>query len=596
MKIKKHLISLFIILLHVFILHAQNDKIEELELRLKNAKEDTTRVITLYKLAVHHNFLGDHKKALNYAQQSIKLGEAIHFTSGCAGAYNNAGVSYFYMGKYAEALKDYLIALKYSEEAKNNEVKANTCINIGIIYAIQKEYNNAIKYFKDASKVLREINDVKALGELYSNLGSLYFEQGNLDEALTNDSLALIYFREWGFKEGIISTYNNIGDIYKARENYEKALKYNFDALKIAGEINDKSGKAFCHNRIGEIYIKQHKNSEAIIYFKKGLTLSKEIGSLNYISEAYKNLSEAYIAQRDYSNALACYKNHVLFKDSIFNEENTKKIVQSQMQYEFDKKEAATKAKQQIKDAVAKEEIQKQRLLKTSIAGGAVFLILIMLLILNRRKTTYELKVNKLENKTLRSQLNPHFIFNALASIQKYLSEYPELAENYLAKFGKLMREVLDNSEKDYISLSDEFAMLKKYMDLEKLRLTEGFDYEFIIDKSVDEETVQIPPLIFQPVIENAIWHGVASGKSKGKIFIHIALQNELLRIEVRNESKEPLAERILVTEDMEKKKSFGLQIVRERLALLLKEKRRKGNLELIPILNGMKVIIEIPI
>lgn len=595
MKKNKLLFCVCILLYGFTIGYGQNAKIEELKIRLQQAKHDTTRVITLYKLGTHFNSLGDYKTALSYNNQSIQLGETIHFASGCAGAYNNAGVSYFYLGNYTEALKHYLKALKYSEEAKNRAVIANTSINIGIIYAIQKEHANATQYFEKASKVLVEINDTKALGELYANLGSLYAEQGKYNEALNSNTLALKYYNEWGAAEGILNTYNNIGSIYKSSGNYQKALQYHTDALKLATESKDKTGLANSHIMIGEIYNLQNKPDEAITQLNIGLSLAKETGNLSAVSDAYKNLSDAYSKEKKYNEALSNFQNYILFKDSIFNEENTKKIVQMQMQFDFDQKEAATKAKQAVKDAIAKEEIQQQKIVILTIILGSGILLLLLLLWINKRKARHNLEVNKLENKTLRAQLNPHFIFNALASIQKYMNEHPELAENYLAKFGKLMREVLENSEKDYITLEDEFAMLKNYMDLEKLRVNNGFNYEFNINGNIDIEEIQIPPLLLQPVVENAIWHGIANGNAKGNIIISTHLKEDNLIIEVENNNEESASKIKAPEENTGKRKSFGLQIVRERLALLAKEKRKSSNLEMLTTPKGMLVKLHIP-
>ena len=595
--VKKNKFLLFVYLLFCtpIITFAQNAKIEELKLRLKNAKHDTTRVITLYKLGVHFNSLGEYRTALSYINQSIQLGEAIHFASGCAGAYNNAGVSYFYLGNYTEALKNYLKALKYSKDAGNKVVIANTSINIGIIYAIQKEYAKATQYFEIASKVLVEINDTKALGELYANLGSLYAEQGKYSEALNNNTLALKYYNEWGSTGGILNTYNNIGSIYKSLGNYQKALQYHTDALKLATESEDKTGLANSNIMIGEIYNLQNKPVDAIIYLKNGLSLAKETGNLSGVTDAFRNLSEVNTKEKEYKEALTNYQNYVLFKDSIFNEENTKKMVQLQMQFDFDQKEAKTKVQQAIKDAIAKEEIQQQKIVILAIILGSGILLLVLLLLINKRKARHKLEVNKLENKTLRSQLNPHFIFNALASIQKYMNEHPELAENYLAKFGKLMREVLENSEKEYITLEDEFAMLKNYMDLEKLRIKNGFEYEFVLGENVDVEEIHIPPLLFQPIIENAIWHGVANGNAKGNIIISTSLKEGVLLIEIENKNEGYSSNNRISEENFVKRKSFGLQIVQERLSLLSKEKGKKSNLEMIPTSQGMKVKILIP-
>jgi len=594
-KKRKLLLLVNMWLFSAAVMYAQNAKIEELKLRLKNAKHDTTRVITLYKLAHYYSNISEYTKAIEYANQSIQLGESIHFISGCANAYNNKGTIYFYLGNYVEALKNYLIASDYSKKSKTRAVLANCSINIGIIYAIQKEYDKTMKCFAIAASILEETKDTLALGDLQNNIGSLYIEQGKYGEAEKSLLLALKNYTDWGFNEGIITAKLSLADINFKQGSYTKGLAYNFEALKLSKEIKNIDGISKAYLSIGENYLKQNKYDSALIYINDAIKLAKETGALNVITTGYEKLADAYLFKNDYKFALNNYKNYILYRDSIFSQENTQKLVQLQMQYSFDEKEAIIKAKQQIKDASAREEIQKQKIVTISIILGSGVLLLILLLIINRRKAKHNLEVNKLENKTLRSQLNPHFIFNALASIQKYMNEHPEKAENYLAKFGKLMREVLESSEKEYIPLSDEFDMLKNYMDLEKLRVSNGFDYEFIIDEIIDTEEIQIPPLLLQPIVENAIWHGVAQGKIKGKIILNVAIVNDFLQIEIENKNEDFSLKNKGNEENNIKRKSFGLQIVKERLSLLSKEKRKKGSLEMLPTPFGMKVKILIP-
>jgi tetratricopeptide (TPR) repeat protein len=393
----------------------------------------------------------------------------------------------------------------------------------------------------------------------------------------------------------ISDAYNNLALTYFKIEKYDEALKYGLVHLKMNEEIGSIADIGSSYNTMGKIYFGLKKYNEADIYLKKALEIAKKTGSLFQLNDSYKFLVINDSARGNYLDALAHYRMHVNARDSMYNKESTEKMLQTQIKYDFDKKAASLKAKQDLKDALTKEEIQKERFLKITIVIVAALLVLIMLLFINRRKAKHSLQVNKLENKTLRAQLNPHFIFNALASIQKYMNEHPELAENYLAKFGKLMREVLESSEKEYIPLSDEFDMLKNYMDLEKLRVSNSFDYEFIIDENIDIEEIQIPPLLLQPIIENAIWHGVAQGQIKGKIITNIAIVNDFLQIEIENKNEDFSFKNKGIEESNIKRKSFGLQIVKERLNLLSKEKRKKGSIEMLPTSFGMKVKILLP-
>ncbi len=543
-------------------------------------------------LGVIYYMKRDFAQAIDTYKKSLKIRKEINDKKGIAATYNNIGNVQFAQGNYPLALENYLISLKIKEEINDRQGIADANVNLGNVYQAQNNFKEALKYYLICLKMNQESGDKEGLENIYINIGALYIVQGNTSEAAKAYNSALKIAEEIGDKNIMSDCYNNLGTVYFYADNPKEQMKSYEAALKLKEELGDKSGIATVYINMASIYTKQKKYKEASDILNKALSISKEIKSFTTIFECYNFLAALDSAQGNYEEGFEHLKLLMESRDSLVNDEKTKKIIALQLQYDFDKKEAAIKAVQDVKDAVAK---QKHQQVIVSLVMGVLILTVIMLLFINRRKAKHDLQVNKLENKTLRSQLNPHFIFNALASIQKYMNENPERAENYLAKFGKLMREVLENSEKEYIPLADEFAMLKKYMDLEALRVAHGFDYEFIIDPSIDEEEVQIPPLIFQPVIENAIWHGVANAKSKGKIFIYVAIQNAMLKIEVMNENNEPLIEKTTINEGFEKKKSFGLQIVRERLVLLSKDKKGKANLQLFPQTNGMKVLMELP-
>ncbi len=596
MKKNRLLYLIFYFLQLAFQGNGQNKTIDSLKKLVNEAKSDTARTKALSNLSYELMCFGSYDEAMEYAVKEKDISEKTNNKNDVSDAYGLFGNIWFEKGNYSESLKNYFKSLEIGEAIGDKIKIADATENIGLVYYVQNKLNEALQKHLIALKIYSELEKKEGVANTYINIGNIYAIQKNYPEALKNFFAALETKKESSDKHAYLMLLSNIGTLYGEQKNNSKAMKYNLLALKKAEELNDKTIIADVYNGMGNMFFLEQKNDSAIKYFTKGLEIATEIGNIKYIKDNYNGLALTYAQQNKYKEALSSYKNFIVYRDSLFNEENTKKSVRVEMQYDFNKKETATKAKQEIKDALAKEEIQKQRILKISVTAGSVLLIAIMLLFFNRRKAKHNLQVNKLENKTLRSQLNPHFIFNALASIQKYMNEHPQQAQNYLAKFGKLMREVLENSEKEYISLEHEFAMLKKYMDLETLRVTNGFDYEFIIDKNTDEETIQVPPLIFQPIVENAIWHGVANSTIKGKITIRAVMENTLLKVEVENNNNQTVPISSGKKEELKKIKSFGLQIVKERLTLLSKEKNRKGKLMLFPIENGMKVIVEIPI
>jgi len=228
-------------------------------------------------------------------------------------------------------------------------------------------------------------------------------------------------------------------------------------------------------------------------------------------------------------------------------------------------------------------------------------LIIIVLLTLGffqfhrRKQEKSKLEVHQLKNKFLRAQLNPHFIFNALNSIRGYIRSQPAVADNYLTKFSILMRQVLENSEEEKITLEEEIAMLENYMLLESMLLPDGFDYAVFLNESTDAANTMVPPLIFQPMIENAIKHGLEPLNRRGSISLRFSENHGLLETTIADNGI-GLGSSSVDTKTTVKKRSMGMQITRERIELINKKSRLKGWLEQQLNEEGSNVRIAIPV
>lgn len=179
-------------------------------------------------------------------------------------------------------------------------------------------------------------------------------------------------------------------------------------------------------------------------------------------------------------------------------------------------------------------------------------------------------KLRELEMQALRAQMNPHFIFNCLSSINRFvLMNETEAASDYLTKFSRLIRTVLNNSKKSLISLEDELDMLRLYLDMENLRFNNGFDYSINMNNDVDPKNICIPPLLFQPFAENAVWHGLMHKKERGHLKIKLHVQDNLLLFAIEDNGVGRKAASSVKSKSAEKNKSLGLQITKERLSLI---------------------------
>jgi sensor histidine kinase YesM len=171
---------------------------------------------------------------------------------------------------------------------------------------------------------------------------------------------------------------------------------------------------------------------------------------------------------------------------------------------------------------------------------------------------------------SMSGQMNPHFIFNALNSVNEYISQNDERAANrYLSSFSKLMRQVMDDSKHTFIPLSEEISMLRLYLELEHSRFKDQFEYQFQVDSSIEHSDFEIPPMMVQPFIENAIWHGLRYRKGKGHLLVHFSKNDETVEITISDDGIGLSKSKELKTQHQKKQNSLGMKNIHTRLALM---------------------------
>jgi tetratricopeptide (TPR) repeat protein len=548
--------------------------------------------------------MGNYLEALINQKAALKLSEEINDKEGITRCYNNMGNIFYQQGNYPEALKNHLRALQLRQRLGDKHGIAASYHNIANIYTTQKNYSQALKNYLTALKVFKEVNEKKDLLLCYLEIGTTYSNLKRYDEALKYCFSGMELSKELGYKrEGGVAQFK-IGSIHVKLKNYEEGLKNNLEALRIADEVGDEALKAEATIAIGIIYVNKKDYTKALNYLKDGLKLSKEIGSLEGVKIAYDFLEQTAEAKGDEKMALQYYRDYTKASDSLFNEENTKKMVRSEMNFDFAKKEAISNLeKQRLADQNQIQLLQIGRRNYIMLGLGILLLVIISIawLVLRQNKLKSEQTALQLEQKLLRSQMNPHFIFNALATIESFIYEnQPKEAGRYLSDFARLMRLILDNSTTEYISLEKEIKTLEYYLSLQKLRLENNLIYTIEVADLLDTSDVLIPPMLTQPFIENAIEHGFRGSKQTGEITISFKELNNQLVVEVKdngigiNKAKE--------NEKEKQHKSMALQITKERLAVLNRSKKQKLTFSISDVSDenkqstGTKVIFSIPL
>jgi two-component system, NtrC family, sensor kinase len=332
--------------------------------------------------------------ALKNFRIAINIAELAGYKRGVSLAYGNIGDIYWRNGNYPEALKNYLAGLKFAEELGDKFRMAAAHQSIGLMYWKQRNYPEALKNHLASLNLAKEIGAKNLIGAAYTNIAVLYEETGKFQEALKNYLESIKVAEENKDQYTLSGAYIDLGNVYVDLDNYTEAIKSFFKGLGIAEKTGNKERIYFANRVIGETYLRLRRFKEASGYLNKSLAIAKDRGVLDDMGQIYRDLYRLDSARGNFREALEHYKLSKSIKDSLFNEENTKKTVQLQMQYDFDKKEAIAMAAQGKKDSETKR-VRRQQLF-TILALGIVVLAVVIIAFIQFRNNKHKQKANLL--------------------------------------------------------------------------------------------------------------------------------------------------------------------------------------------------------
>jgi tetratricopeptide (TPR) repeat protein len=421
-----------------------------------------------------------------------------------------------------------------------------------------------------------------------TNIGVIYFEENNLAKALLYYNKAEKLFKNSENIRGYALLNNYLGDYYQKQNDSGKAIVYYNQALTQYESIQNKFGASLALYNLGQLYADQKKYADALTYATKSLNYAKEIGVLNQTFHSEKLISELYGYLNNPKESLIHYKNYIVARDSITNEENNKKFLQAELNFEYQKKEA-----------LIKEQSKRQTQFTIFSVLGSLLLIGLIFLIYNRRQVkrrlTLQKEVAEYEQKALHLQMNPHFVFNCLGSISSFIVQNgTDSALKYLSKFSKLMRLTLEYSKGSLIPIDKEIESLQNYLELEQLRFHNKFDFTIQSSDKV-EFNMGLPPLLIQPFVENAILHGLVPKETKGNISVTFDVDNGQLICTITDDGIGISKSKEMKENSMQAHKSMALEITKKRLEIMEATISKSAQIEIIEH-NGTIVILRLPI
>lgn len=498
-------------------------------------------------------------------------------------------------------------ALKYLDSFPDDRLKARLICRQGYFYLKFSNYSKALESFLESEKRIRSLQSPLDLKDYYfitliqSGLGTVYGINNEPQRSIQAYLEVVNLCEKKSMRSRLSWHYLNVGNGYMAVQEYENAIKYFKNAIKVIDDVNQQA-RAIAYANLGFCYLQNGQKEEALglfdmafplfkekrdknlaniewwrakIYeenrpkramktFFKALDFAKKGEDFKQISGILKDIAALYASEADYKNA---YDYQVLSGKAV-------------EKYLYQQKDS------EIRELEIKYEAERKE----------------------KEAEMFKLQASGLQLKALRAQMNPHFVFNALNSVQNFItSNDGTLAAKYLAQFAHLMRQSLEYSELEIISLEKEIEFLRNYLEInEKLRFENKLKYEINVDEEIEEDIYGVPTMIIQPYVENAIEHGIRMKKS-GLIKVDFLLKDEntiLCVVEDNGIGREKARQLQETNPNYRNHRSLGTKITQERLEILLKSKNRIENaVTIIDLKNevtgkatGTKVEVLIPI
>lgn len=441
--------------------------------------------------------------------QGLKYYQQVHDSGSLAFSYYNTGLAYYFKGAYEHAVKNYITSAEIRESIKDTNNLVTSLTSIGEVFRIKDDYQKAKSYYSKAIGYSKNLDNNEVRAYIYSELALINKDAGIFDTALLYIDTALYYSHKAKYKRGVTTLTSYKASIASKQGNHDKARRLYLEAIDGYREINFDIGLVQSYLALAEIAYQQKNYQQALVYIQKALPKAKG----NYLLEETTGLTELkykiYKAIGQTGKALAEAETFIRLKDSLLNTQKESIISELETRYETQQKEKQIELLDK-ENKIIQQQVRQRTFLSISIGMAAVLAVVILLMVYRQSKLKSQLQIEQNRQKLLRSQMNPHFIYNALAAIQNYiLTNNPIDSATYMAEFSGLMRLVLEGSRNDIIPLEKDIQLVNSYLSLQKLRFNNAFTYNVEVDEKLNAEWVKIPPMLSQPFIENAVEHGM---------------------------------------------------------------------------------------
>jgi len=571
--------------------------------------------------------------------------------------YYQMGREYFAQNKWDSAVINLKQSFYWAKKENSSDRMLSALSLTGEVYRENGNYDLAFDMFKQELQMAIQYKDTIRIEGALCNIGDLY-------QAIEDYPTALAYYTKgfeiikpkdltiWDYTshaelftlnhqyDSALHYYNFIdsakidirflpvflvskGEYFLLRKEYDTALKYFLKGLFYHRQFNSINQIKRTLLDIAKTYFAKNNDTAALQYVREALNKSLQTKSRQYVRDAYQILYSIYDRLHKTDSAYFYYRKYIEMKEVVLSNQIKGKFAG----FSYEQKIALLNQQQELQQQQLKQSAQQEIFLIIGITGILLLGIIILRNTVLKRKNEKNLRemaenelqleklksekkqselqsrASELEMQALRSQMNPHFIFNSLNSVNRFILQNERVhASEYLTKFSKLVRLILQNSQSALITLESELESLRLYLDLEALRFNYHFDYKISVPKDLDISALQVPPLILQPYTENAIWHGLMHKEERGQLDIEVFEENNYLYFKITDDGIGRKQAAAFASKSSTKHKSMGLRITENRIAIIQSSETIQSPVTINDLMKddgsaaGTEVIIKIPV
>lgn len=537
-------------------------------------------------LAVSNMFLNNKDSSLFYANLSLNFARRSSAEDAVLKTFKTQSEIYNHFGMIGQSTS---VLIKFIDQAEENRDDKNICW--GTIQIADKSfqiryYNEAKTYYRKALSIAEKNNATFYKSIIYRGLSEVALALQNDKESSAYLEKCIPLIKEWEESTNLPLTMLTKAKILIFQNKYEQANNELATARSQFEHLGDEVGNAITLHLIGQLFFKQEEWKLSESYFNKSLTLLENYEFNSYRLENHKFLAEVYANKQDFIRAYSNLQEYQKYTNINSSISSTKAINELTQMYSRELREYRIKEQEQVISNQKKEKellsLKSEKQFSTIILIVIVLTSIIIISIFYFRQLKIKQQTQEIEmsQTLLRTQMNPHFIFNAMSVIQGYIYENdPSKSSKFLVSFSKLIRLILENSPKEFITIETEIDILDKYLKTQKLRFENRFDFKISVPDELVFKKVLIPPMITQPFVENSIEHGQLNIVDNGHIHIEFKEQNEMLYVKIEDNG--------VGRKESEKKnskkdhKSMALNITKERVKIINKKYRSKATVEI---------------